>query len=471
MDEKEAPPTADLKLRRHGSFDPLSLAIRVGSTVRSVPNATEAPIERSPDNVVFLHEHNHLVQATTTVHGLLLMVKYLSVLPTVSGHNERLKKIRLPIIQNGKLGTEKSREWWEWCAHVEGDLFEVPPSKSGTNFAAGADYKIDDYNGDLPGELALGRNGQIEHRYRVDKVRLALRQRGEFQVRFGAGAICESLAGILTSKLVDGARDRFSADAPDPYPYGLLRKLANFICERKSSRKPSDVELATFGDRALMTPAPGHYVVQYLEGFARNSRRPASVICDNVDNHLGWKQEIGLGHCRQSLDEHLKLFSVSPKKARFFGWFMDFIDRAITLRRTRPDFYVHLFEADNPWAACDELLKQLPPPLIVDGNESLFSHEGAETNAGAFDASRWLQGLSHALQVTTRMLRPEEVACPLYSSCKQPWKETSPTGACKTSPWDFASRDYTDERGTGTCSVGSAFAAMGVKDKVVDNRH
>lgn len=446
-----------------GSYDPLTLAIKVRSVVRQVTRAElHCPIERTDENIVFLHEHSHLLQEVTTLYGLACFAIYFRILPRLSGHCQHAPLIQLPVMRSGERIPE-AEEWHRWRGYIEGGVARdpsSPPFNERKGYEIVAVRHSPSWNRVKFGRLAP------ENGFPIHSTVVTVKQGALYDLHVGAHAIGESLANMLDSVLYDAASITRTSKAP-PYPYELLWSLAKFISKKKGVQRASRATLATFADRALMTLSPGYFVAKYLESHAGNPSRAPHDVCDQVERHAGWRLDEPLATVHAVFSEHLEKFKVSAHKTTFMEWFNRYVSRALENRLRDRNFYLTPFLSEDPWSRCDELRAAVPPPLIIDGANKLSSYEDQDGAKGAFDASRWFQSLKFVVKLLTEervdTTRPMDVRCPLRDSCT--YRNPADDGRCLVSPWVHADTILVAEDGReGTCATGSAFASIGVRD-------
>lgn len=452
---EDAPLKQSTSCSRHrdaalGGFDPLSLAIKLESVMASVDSTAATALPRSRDGVTLLHEHRHLIQATTTLHGLLSMVTYLAIVPALARENGRAgKKLRWPIEHPSEPSI---REWFTWFEATDRD--HVAPG-----FRKDLPYRIRRIS-ERPREVVFRNSLGVFH-YPVPAVVLHVEQSARgFDLELGASGVCEAQADVQDRRLNHHVPGERTGSHP-VFPYNVFDCVVDHLLERAGGARPGDFVVAVLADRALMTAAPGYHAVQYLQAHALDPARPIHALCDEIDAQHPLDQAAILRSAQSDLATITQELGLSQHKAEMFGWLLKFIDEGLRARHQDPDHFLRPFSAPDPWTEAEALLQERFVPIITDAKQAIRGiNTASEIDAKiATEAVRFLQGLRFVADVH---LSPQtSPRCALYDSCGQPFKDRR---VCLDTPWRRSEKqkDY-----DGTCATGSAFAFVGAVGKKV----
>lgn len=417
-----------------GSYLPLTWSIDLPALViESGIIAGDAGTPSEAD-LTLIHEHEHLIQDTTTYYGVLALCRYLDMLTSLPPVNVARPRAELEQLQSVICATPKTDGWYQWRLASEG----YAPA----DFECEKEYTVLDVTSTPVGLIE-------SHVIHAVTVKVSQRNKRRLDLRFGAYVICEALAAILDEELRDRPIDRLpkSGKAP-PYPYGMVRAVAKHLAKSRGVPSPSPAALAVFCDRSLGTMVPGQSLYAYLQAYLSDHRQDPHAVCDEVDQATGWDAATELRDLVQQFRALVDHLDADGEMRVLLNWLRDYVTTGAERRLANRDAYLQPFLSGDPWKSCAERIDLYPMPLVTDGSRKLKASAGEQAVA----AARFLQGLHFANQILTRA--GADPCCTVYDSCNL--AEKGPV--CRTAPWMHALG-----AGEQVCAIGSAFSALGVR--------
>jgi hypothetical protein len=403
----------------------------------------------------FAHEYLHLVQDLTTLYGLGGFVGYYSTAQSIVNLNALAGEIHLPCRDEETLGTREAREWMGWWVKTRGD--RRPNGLSSTARV----LRVENVTEHQFTVQFTGEKGVSEFPAPVIEVTLST-EAGQHSFYLGAACVGESQAQILEYIL---ARDEGSTPEPAPaLPYGALDHLADFVARSGGKRIPTQL-LGVLADQAMMTVSPGYYAFKFLQAWSRDrsygeSERDVLRVCEEVlADSKGWDKTTLLRVGLSDLARFCKQFSVSEQKARVFKWFEHVMTNVQRTRRRDPLFFSRPFFSPSPWSALNRMIEVVPAPIIEDNKHRMYQgfipKESDSQDNIAGEVGLLFSALFHVVQLHLDL--GHGAKCPLQEPCDHGHLKDM---NCDLAPWTKANRAQ-------TCSMGSAFAMLGVKSKPV----
>ena len=136
-----------------------------------------------------------------------------------------------------------------------------------------------------------------------------------------------------------------------------------------------------------------------------------------------------------------------------FKWFLYRVLESKKQRQDNPSFFIKPFIDTKPWESIEKMMS-LIPAVILDGENRLYSYAVKEKDI-VEQAALYFNAMHH---VVLSHLVNTDIKCPIYEACSFNKMKNQ---ECLEAPWKKTNLNQ-------TCNLGSAFAALGVRDKIVD---
>ncbi len=406
--------------------------------------------------LLIFHEYLHFLQNTTTLFGMQSFIANWTTLFSIARVNKQALEIKLPIKKHsGYLGTPESESMKRLYKQTNGNVglncFDKNVSADVINIEFDETSKV------------LYQNVSNVYNFPVPSCTLKVIQRDKHLTpyKFGALAVCESLATLLEDALI-GHSSRADEESLQTFPYHSFQYVTKYY-ERKSGKASIDrVTLARIADRSLMTIAPGFFAVRYLEEQIAHPKQTVGETVEIVNSKYLFQHDALVSVALKDLKTLSDASSISPVKKEMFQWFITHIETNLSARKDDPDKFIRPLISDDPWGECEKLLSVTPIPIIQLNGHGYYTlnlqniYNKLEENI-ASNAAPFFRQLQFAINL--HIESNPRLKCPAYEVCKLHFKDLD----CLCKPWKHAERSP-------SCEAGSAFAFLGVKGKKVNKQ-